>query len=201
MTTKKDLTKVKIGEAAMRCFEKFGIEKTTLDDIAKAVGLNKATLYYYYKNKEEIFLEVAVSKGKEYITQLQSRTLQKKGGDKRILFYLEERVNYYRNILGVSHASAETINRMLPRYFELYEDMLQKEVLFIAQVLKEGVEKEEFVKVDTNKLARHLINMTDALKHNVEHKAMLKMEKEVDYTEAFQELSFLVSLILKAIKK
>ncbi len=201
MSTKKEETKVKIGEAAMRCFEKYGIEKTTLDDIAKAIGLNKATLYYYYKNKEEIFLEVAVSKGKEYITQLQVRTLRKKGGDKRILFYLEERVNYYRNILGVSHASTETINRMLPRYFELYEDMFQKEVLFIAQVIKEGIEKGEFVKVDADKLARNLMNMTDALKHNVEHKAMLSMEKEVDYTEAFQELTYLVSLILKAIKK
>jgi AcrR family transcriptional regulator len=199
--TKKEETREKIGKAAMHCFEKFGIEKTTLEDIAKSVGLNKATLYYYYKNKEEIFLEVAVKEGKEFITALQGKTVLRKGGDNQILFYLQERVNYYKNVLNVSHASAETINKMLPQYFELYDDMSKKEVQFISMLLKEGIRRGEFMeKTDADKLGAYLINMTDALKHNAEHKAMLKMESEVNYTEAFRELKFLVALILKGIK-
>lgn len=200
--TKKEETKERIGKAAMHCFEKFGIEKTTLEDIAKAVGLNKATLYYYYKNKEEIFLEVAVREGKEFITALQERTRLKKGGDNQILFYLQERVNYYKNVLNVSHASAETINKMLPKYFELYDDMLKKEVQFIAMLLAEGIKNGEFIaRTEPDKLAASLLSMTDALKHNAEHKAMLKMEHQVNYTEAFRELKLLVALILKGIKK
>jgi len=35
--------------------QQFGLKKTTMEDIAKAVGKSKSTLYYYFKDKEEIF--------------------------------------------------------------------------------------------------------------------------------------------------
>lgn len=36
-------------------FKRYGFKKTTMEDIAKAVGKSKSALYYYYKTKEEIF--------------------------------------------------------------------------------------------------------------------------------------------------
>ena len=60
---KKEQVKERIGKAAMECFVQYGLDKTTLDDIAKKIGLNKASLYYYYKNKEDIFLEIAIKEG------------------------------------------------------------------------------------------------------------------------------------------
>ena len=50
--------KESILKAANICFSKYGYEKTTMDDIGKLAGLNKASLYYYYKNKESIYCEV-----------------------------------------------------------------------------------------------------------------------------------------------
>lgn len=44
-----------IVETAEKSFQSFGFEKTTMDDIAKEAGYSKATLYVYFKNKEEIF--------------------------------------------------------------------------------------------------------------------------------------------------
>ena len=41
---KKKLLKEKIGQVAMKCFSKYGLDKTTLDDIAKEIGLNKTPL-------------------------------------------------------------------------------------------------------------------------------------------------------------
>lgn len=43
-----------IASAAQILFMKKGIEATTMDDIAKKAGYSKATLYVYFKNKEEI---------------------------------------------------------------------------------------------------------------------------------------------------
>jgi AcrR family transcriptional regulator len=51
---KKGLKKEAILHGAAGCFTKFGYEKTTLDDIGKSAALNKASIYYYFKNKEEI---------------------------------------------------------------------------------------------------------------------------------------------------
>ena len=41
-------------DQAEKLFASMGIERTSMDDIAKAAGYSKATLYVYFKNKEDI---------------------------------------------------------------------------------------------------------------------------------------------------
>lgn len=55
MIVKDDIVKADILKAAEKLFQQFGLRKTTMEDIAKAMGKGKSTLYYYYNNKEEIF--------------------------------------------------------------------------------------------------------------------------------------------------
>jgi len=44
--------------AATNLFSRFGLEKTTMEDIARAAKKGKSSLYYYFKSKEEVFAEV-----------------------------------------------------------------------------------------------------------------------------------------------
>ncbi len=45
-------------KAALKSFSKYGYHKCTMDLIAEEAELGKATLYYYFKNKDELLLEV-----------------------------------------------------------------------------------------------------------------------------------------------
>ena len=47
-----------IVESATKYFSKYGFHKTTMDEIAKHIHKAKGVLYYYFKNKEELFNEV-----------------------------------------------------------------------------------------------------------------------------------------------
>ena len=47
--------KNKIIDNAITLFSEKGYYGTTLDDIAKSVNIKKASLYYHYSNKEEIY--------------------------------------------------------------------------------------------------------------------------------------------------
>ena len=40
--------------AASVAFQKFGLAKTTLEDISNECGIKTSVLYYYFKNKDEI---------------------------------------------------------------------------------------------------------------------------------------------------
>lgn len=51
-------TKAKIIENAMLLFAKNGFDATTADDVAKACGVNKAMIFYYYKNKAGLYAAV-----------------------------------------------------------------------------------------------------------------------------------------------
>ena len=44
----------RIADEAEKLFSKKGIESTSMDEIAKMAGYSKATLYVYFRNKEEI---------------------------------------------------------------------------------------------------------------------------------------------------
>lgn len=198
---KKELVKEKIGKAAMQCFEKYGLDKTTLDDIAQSIGFNKASLYYYYKNKEDIFIEVALKEGEDYIASLQQKALLKKGIEKQVWFYMHSRFNYYKNILNMNRVSVETLNKILPRFFELYDALMKKEKKFLTQLVADAVRNGELISTKAANLADVLINISDALKHSTEQKAILKGESDVDYTQSINDMKFLVSVIFKGLKR
>jgi AcrR family transcriptional regulator len=46
-------------DAAFQCFATYGFRRTTMDDIARAVGLSRPALYLHYRNKEDIFRSLA----------------------------------------------------------------------------------------------------------------------------------------------
>jgi len=50
----KSVHRENIASAASELFMERGIIATSMDDIAKAAGYSKATLYVYFENKEEI---------------------------------------------------------------------------------------------------------------------------------------------------
>lgn len=198
---KKELVKEKIGKAAMQCFTKFGLDKTTLDDIAKSVGLNKASLYYYYRNKEDLFVEAALKEGEEYILSLQEKVLKKRGIESQVWYYLQSRFSYYKNVLNMNRVSVETLNKILPRFFELYEALMKRETQFLSLLIKDAVANGELATTNPNKIASVLISISDALKHSVEQQAILKMKDDIDYTQSLEDMKFLVALIFKGLKK
>ncbi len=54
---KKQATRAKLADAALRLIADRGVEAVTIDDIAKRAEVGKGTLYNYYGSKEEILLE------------------------------------------------------------------------------------------------------------------------------------------------
>jgi AcrR family transcriptional regulator len=45
-------------DSALEQFNKYGIAKLTLEDIARALGLKKTAIYYYFKNKDDLLKEM-----------------------------------------------------------------------------------------------------------------------------------------------
>jgi AcrR family transcriptional regulator len=197
---KKEQVKERIGQAAMECFERYGLEKTTLEDIAKTVGLNKTSLYYYYKNKEDIFIEVAIREGQSFIDTLQKSTLKKKGVENQISFYLESRLNYYTNVLNMNRVSVESLDKILPRFFELYDAMMVQEKAFLTKLLTQSIAHEKLDLTDPENIASVLINFANALKHSTEQQAILKRQVEIDYAQSLRDTKFLVGLIFRGLR-
>jgi AcrR family transcriptional regulator len=53
-----DMIQQEILKAAIRLYQKFGPNGFTMDDLATATGRSRTSLYYYYKNRDEIYQAV-----------------------------------------------------------------------------------------------------------------------------------------------
>ena len=63
-----------IVESATKYFSRYGFYKTTMDEIAKHIHKAKGVLYYYFKNKEELFKEVLKKELTDVKTELSKVT-------------------------------------------------------------------------------------------------------------------------------
>jgi AcrR family transcriptional regulator len=69
MNDKASLTKSQILDVAMDCFTQHGYAKTNFQDIAKRAGISRATLYIYFKNKEDLFVTMDRRLHEKYVVQ------------------------------------------------------------------------------------------------------------------------------------
>ena len=60
MSESKDEKRAKLIETAIETIGRYGIKKTTLEDIAKTAGMATTSMYYYFPSKNEL-LRVALS--------------------------------------------------------------------------------------------------------------------------------------------
>lgn len=50
----------RILDAARSRFERFGVKKTTMDEICRDVGISKKTLYEYFRTKQDLFISTFI---------------------------------------------------------------------------------------------------------------------------------------------
>ena len=203
---------------ASKCFSQFGFEKTTLDDIGKSANLNKATLYYYFKNKEEIFMEVVLQESTRFITELQAKTVLITGFEDKICSYLIERLRFYKQVVNLHQLSIVLLRQIQPIFDELYNNLLQTEIQFIKQILEVAAAANQISfspdlqqnlqqnpqqnpQQNLQEIAESIISVANSLKHEAVLQSKTQFAHHIDYSSIEQKTIFITQLILNGLKK
>jgi len=64
-------------QVAHKIFSRYGLIKTTVDEIAKTARMGRASLYHYFKSKEDIFREVVEKENQFLKEKIQERSFRK----------------------------------------------------------------------------------------------------------------------------
>lgn len=131
-----DSRRREILEKSTECFIKFGYNKTTLDEIGDAIGFNKAALYYYFRNKEELFVQVVNNQLTIGLNKLQTDLEDHPDNESKILKYLWNRTTVYTNLIRLTSLSHENILDLNNTFEEIYGPYKLKEIEYISGILK-----------------------------------------------------------------
>ncbi len=134
--------------AAQQLFQERGLGRSTMEDVAKAAGMGKSSLYYYFKSQEDIFdavLEAEVGEIlQESIRQMsrQNGLLAKLSAFATVKF---EMARKRKSLYGATEAGmdAEAFSRYQTLKKAVHRRYLQKETILLQQLLvTAGVEQE-----------------------------------------------------------
>ncbi|PZF73920.1 TetR/AcrR family transcriptional regulator [Taibaiella soli] len=150
--SKDEIVRGQIIDAAKELFQKFGMAKTTMEDIAKAIGKGKSSLYYYYSTKEDIF-EAVIAKDKAQIIEETKAAIEKETTAEAKLYAYAHTIYkaVRKRIILFNILSAEIKDNMcLMKMVRKKYDAIELDL--ICSVIKFGIETGEFDQANDDKL-------------------------------------------------
>lgn len=150
--SKDEIMKASIVEEAQKLFQHYGLSKTTMEDIARAIGKGKSALYYYYANKEQI-LEAVIQKEKQEIFKEIQQALDKVDGaeEKLKTFALTryEALRQKRNLFNLFRKEASDQMCLIGILKKKYDNI---EMSLVRKMVRLGIESGCFEHMDDEKL-------------------------------------------------
>lgn len=65
-----DSARIRLIDAAESCFSKYGVLKTTVEDVASAAKVSRATVYRYFSDRDELILGVLLRQANRFLDRL-----------------------------------------------------------------------------------------------------------------------------------
>ena len=129
----------RILQAAIRVFDKYGLRKTTMRDIAESAGMSKSSLYYYFRDKKKILSSVIRQEAEILIEKLRRAVQQAASPQEKLRAYVITRMRLLFE-LSIYYAS------LTEAYLEQYTFIEKEREAFtdfenstIQEILSEGI--------------------------------------------------------------
>ena len=146
---------------AQNIFSKHGLLKTTVDEIAKAARMGKASLYHYFQSKEEIFKEVVEQENRFLKEKIRDAVNREKNPQKKMKIYILKKMEYLKELANIHSALKDDYLKNYAFIEKIREKNSREELFTIREILQDGEDKGIF-EIDDIELTSFAI--TSALK-------------------------------------
>jgi AcrR family transcriptional regulator len=184
----REIRKEQILKAALKVFKLQGIEKSTMDEIAKQADFGKASLYYYFSSKEEIFVEL-LDRGWKMIWESIEPVIHNRDHPKDTF------INALNIIGGLVRNDSVLFEFLFTAPKTLSENPNEKNIEWkkyqskmysvLQSLLEEGIEKKEFPKMRSDILMRAIGGLFHGLFFLGNEKKSMSRETMEEFITAF----------------
>tara|TARA_Y100000590_G_scaffold331461_1_gene376618 strand:+ start:1185 stop:1775 length:591 start_codon:yes stop_codon:yes gene_type:complete len=148
------LRKKRIIKGALKVFNDVGIEKTTMDEIAHESGFGKATLYYYFSSKDEVFIEIMEYGWLLLWEGIETRIVEEKGPREKFMGIVKkigQTVTSDKVLYGFLFTAPNYIQDTQKQSWKTYQERLYA---ILQSIIEEGIKKKEFVDMNPGLLMK-----------------------------------------------
>jgi AcrR family transcriptional regulator len=197
---KTDQKREQILDAAMRCLARFGMMKVTLDDIAKLMGMNKASLYYYYENKEALFIDALERESLRFFELVQQNfaaigTVTEKFYSMVRTFHV-----HFRNRAEVLELNVKAMSENHGLIQKLDRRLREKNIDFLRDLIQQGIDAGEFRGMDAGRVARIVRIIFDLSRLEQFLKKDFSNHEQPDFVQMENDAYFILDLLFNGLK-
>ena len=185
--------------AAQKCFARHGFAKTTMEDIARAVGMKAGSLYHYYDGKEMIFRDVITHEADQMLHRLQQVVTKQKSVGRKILSYTSGRLEYFRKVANLLDVSIQVLVEVKPLLDKIYKDVMKREIVFLSGIIQQGIDERQIRSCDSTRVADSILAVSESLKFKGIHSSNGASAAEVDFAATDRDVNYIVKLILEGL--
>jgi len=174
----------KIVSIASSVFSRFGFKKATMEDIARAAGMGKSSIYYYFKSKEEIFEAVVKKEVYGLSLEIEKNVINVNDNPKdKIRSYVFIRMKYLKEMVNLYEALKNDYLANLAFTERIRKKYDKDEQQTIKAILEEGKSQGIFNLTNTKFASVALVTFLKGLETTMlidEEMDMKGLEKNLD---------------------
>ncbi|MGX1023931.1 AcrR family transcriptional regulator [Psychroflexus sp. MBR-150] len=180
--------------SAQQLLVKFGIEKTTMADIAKNAGKGKSTLYHYFKSKDEIFNQVIQMEMDTLFQKVKKAIESKNNCNDKLKEYILIKIKTLKEKRNLYRFAIETDTNSINKYITLLKnryDKKEKEIL--NNILVQGVDN-NILAIDNERI-EPLSELIVSCIRGIEFDILTKNK----INKLFSQADFLANILIKGL--
>ena len=173
----------------MELISRYGLAKTTVEDIAQKAGLKPASVYYYFESKEDIFAAVIRQHAETYDELVQRAVEGADTAEDKFVAFMLSRFSYLEILENVAEPAAV---EAYPMAEGVLREHRSREQDLIEEIFTLGVQRGEFEIEDPGRLAAGLTAALGAVDHSFVLSGLPASE---------EDLRGLLSVFLRGLRK
>ena len=172
-------TREKILDAASRLFKNKGFLGTSIEDIASMVGKNKATIFYYFPDKEHLLYEVLCEAQHRALKRLQS-TMSSSSPEEKLKNMIKEylKLNVHDDSFG--GISTFELKNLSPKLRESYIPLRDKLEGLFREAVQEAMSTSRMKRGDVRVQTRLILGAMNAVARWFKQSGPLSIEEVGD---------------------
>jgi AcrR family transcriptional regulator len=202
MITNEDLTgrAKQIIEVAQKRFGLYGLEKTSMREIAEDLNVTKGSLYYYFPDKEHLYLAVIEKEQKEFIWSLEAAISKPSTAEEVLMKYVETRTLHFRTLINLSRLRVDAYHELRPLFADKWKHFKQQEVGLISAILTKGFDQGQFHSGDIEEMSNLYLDVLRGLRHSLLGRKEMMYIDEEDYDSLVEKTRCFTEIFIRGLK-
>lgn len=158
---------------------------TTIDDIASKIKINKATIYFYFENKEQILYEIIstalidLTENAKNIISTDASPMKKL--ESLIKMHLKIGIDS-ANLSGISQFERKNLSPKLLKNYNVQRDSYEQ---IFRELIKDGIAEGQFRRCDPKMTSRLILSMSNSVLTWFKKNGTLPIEQFADELWSF----------------